>query len=126
MEVMEINLQNLQLEYNDVVGEKKKLSQLLNQQRALNNSKKEDYLYAKDDVQSTETMLIDAREEVHVQKNIVRSFALFIFSFFHFLLQIPWTVFIYCDFHSQYFQLFNLYRCGRRIDGCPKLKMHCW
>ena len=109
MEVMEINLQNLQLEYNDVVGEKKKLSQLLNQQRALNNSKKEDYLYAKDDVQSTETMLIDAREEVHVQKNIVRSFALFIFSFFHFLLQMPWTVFIYTVIFTH--NIFNFSIC---------------
>ena len=52
--------------------EKLELQSKFNEQRMLNNTNKEDYLYAKDDVATTSTMLVDAREEVKIQKNIVR------------------------------------------------------
>ena len=48
-------------------------SKQLNKTRALNNARKEDYMYAKEDVLNVEAMLKEAREEVGIQKNIVRS-----------------------------------------------------
>ena len=72
LEVMEINYKNLKAEFKTMKYEKLELQSKFNEQRMLNNTNKEDYLYAKDDVATTSTMLVDAREEVKIQKNIVR------------------------------------------------------
>ena len=72
LEVMEINYNNLKDELNRVIEEKNDVNKSLNEARALNNARKEDFMFAKDDVLATETYLKEAREEINAQKNIVR------------------------------------------------------
>ena len=73
LEVMAINCNNVREELKKCIDEKKTVMKQLNETRALNNARKEDYMYAKEDVLNVEGMLKEAREEVGIQKNIVRS-----------------------------------------------------